>query len=205
MLIKKITVAAAIGLLLAGGNVLAESTFGYNSAGTGTVSASAKAKVTVNVPKLILLRVGTAGATVDELTFNAAPTINSAPGSTLGTDGNDKASIWDGAIPLFSDTAGQDLNAFIWTNALAGASLTCSTTADTMFTAGQGLTSTDVKVSSAGTLAHPGASTACGSTVSVAKNTLLTSTWTYSILGSALANAAAGTHTQTTTYTATTL
>lgn len=204
-LIKKISIVAVVGSVLLVGKAFADSTFGYSSAGTGNVSATAQAKVTVNVPKLILLRVGTAGATIDTLTFSASPTINSLPGATLGTSGSSKAATWDGAVPLFADTAGQDLNALVWTNSAGGGELTCATTADTQFTSAFGLTSANVAVSSSGTLGHPGTSTACGSTVSVAKNTLLGGTWTYSISGSALANAAAGTHTQTTTYTATTL
>ncbi|EIJ34623.1 hypothetical protein Thini_2051 [Thiothrix nivea DSM 5205] len=205
MMVRKITIATAIGLLFIGSGVLAESQYGYKDDATGNVTATAQAKVQVTVPKLILLRVGTAGTTVDQLTFDASPTVNSAPGSTLA-DGSNQEATWDGVAPLFADTGGQDLNAFVWTNALNGANLTCATTADAMFTAGEGLTSSNVEVArSAGTLNHPGATTACGTTVPVTRNTLMTATWTYSIKGTTLAQAAAGVHTQTTTYTATTL
>ena len=209
-MMKKLPLVLAVGAMLAAGTATAESTYGYNESGTGTVSATAKTKVTVNVPKLILLRVGAAGAAgtaADNLIFNAEPNISSAPGSTMGADGNSKAATWDGVAPTFADPASQSLIAFGWTNALGGANLTCATTADTMFTGAQGLASSDVSVvsSAGGTLAHPGATTACVGTTTMAKNTLLSSTWTYSVLGTALAKAAAGTHVQTTTYTATTL
>ncbi|MGL4185588.1 MAG: hypothetical protein ACRCR4_07390 [Thiotrichaceae bacterium] len=184
----------------------AESTYGYNAAGTGTVSATAKAKVTVNIPKMILLRVGTAGTTVDELTFNGTPSIVTMPTGGL-VDGNSQSASWDGNAPTFADVAGQTLSAFSWTNNLGGATLSCATVADQMFQTANGLTSTDVEVANGGanTLAHPGANTACSGSTSIPKNTLVSSTWTYSIKGTALAKAAAGTHKQTTTYTATTL
>lgn len=201
MVFKKIAIASAIGLFLIGGKaVLAESTYGYSTT-NASVSAEAKAKVTVNVPTLVLLRVGTAGKdNVDTLTFNAAPDGISTEGSKLTT-------TWEDGVPVFSDATGQDLAARAWTNAAGGAELSCDTAADAMFTAADGLQASDVKVASSGTLDHPeGATTECaGAASSIAKNTLLSSTWTYSILGTALANAAAGTHTQTTTYTITTL
>jgi hypothetical protein len=206
-IMKTLPLMLAASLMLSAGSSLAQSTYGYNAAGTGAVSATANAKVTVNIPKLVLLRVGAAGAAgtaADTLTFNAAPNISSAPGSTMGTDGDNKAATWDGVAPTFADPASQSLSAYGWTNAQGGATLTCATVADAMFSAGNGLTSANINVSNSGTLAHPGATTACGGSTTITKNTLLASTWTYSVLGSALANASAGTHTQTTTYTATT-
>jgi hypothetical protein len=184
----------------------AESTYGYNAAGTGTVSATAKAKVTVNIPKMLLLRVGTASSTVDELTFNGTPSIVTMPTGGLA-DGNSQAASWDGNAPTFADVTGQTLSAFSWTNNVGGATLTCTTVADQMFVTANGLTSADVDVLNGGanTLAHPGNTTACSSPTPIPKNTLVSSTWTYSIKGTALAKAAAGTHKQTTTYTATTL
>lgn len=184
----------------------AESTYGYNAAGTGTVSATAKAKVTVNIPKMILLRVGTAGSSTDELTFTGTPSIVTMPAGGL-VAGNSQAADWDGNAPTFADATGQILSAFSWTNNQTGATLTCATVADQMFETANGLTSADVEVANGGanTLAHPGANTACSGSTLIPKNTLVSSTWTYSIKGTALANASAGTHKQTTTYTATTL
>ncbi|WP_020395318.1 hypothetical protein [Thiolinea disciformis] len=194
-------------VLSAAGQSFAESTYGYQGTGVGGVTATAKVQVTVTVPKLILLRVGTEGSTVDNLAFTAAGSVASAP--TTLTTGNSLASTWgdsSGAVaPSFTNTAGQTLTAYAWTNA-SGGSLSCATVANTMFVATNGLTSADVKVSSTGTLAHPGTDTSCaGPATTLTKNTLATGTWTYSILGSALATAQAGEHKQTTTYTASAL
>lgn len=174
------------------------------SAGTGTVTATAKATVTVKVPKLILLRVGSEGAVVDNLEFVAAPNVASAPGTSL-VDGNNQAATWNGAAPTFADPASQALTAYSWTNSPGGATLTCATVADTLFTAGDGLEASDITVTSSGSLAHPGANTACGGSTPIAKNTLAQATWTYAVSGAALADASAGEHKQTTTYTATSL
>lgn len=199
MKLKTLAVLMGAAFALHVGIASAESTYGYDSTGTGPVEATAKAKVTVKVPLLILLRVGTAGSTVDELTFTAAPT-------GMTTDGNSNAISWDGTAPAFSATAAPSdtLAAYGWTNSPGGGSLTCAA-ADAKFTAADGLTPADITVTNAGTLAHPGATTACGSTTAMAKNTLLSSSWTYAVKPAALQTAAAGTHTETITYTAVTL
>ena len=49
-------------LSLLGTNALAESTYGYAPSGTGQVKANAHHNLVINVPNLILLRVGSAGA-----------------------------------------------------------------------------------------------------------------------------------------------
>lgn len=173
----------------------AESTYGY-STDLSNVSATAKAKVTVNVPKLVLLRVGTAGATVSEVTLTGKPT-------GVTDTGNSKALTWNDDAP-FSDATTQDLTASTWTNASSGATLTCGVT--TAFDAASNLSSSDITVSkTAGTLAHPGATTACGTPVPITKNTLFTGTWSYGISGTALAKAPAGAYSEVITYTATTL
>lgn len=188
--------------LFSAGQAMADSSYGYSAAGTGTVTAEANVKVTVTVPKLILLRVGDP-ANIDDLAFTAAGTFTTAP-ATL-SDGNNQGLTtgWDGVAPTFTDTPGQALTAYVWTNATGGGNLSCST--NTNFTAASNLTAADVKVASAGDLAHPGADTSCGTTIPFAQNTLITGTWTYSIPGTKLAEASAGEHTQTTTYTATSL
>lgn len=193
------------GVFAMAGSASADSTYGYSSTGATGITATSKVEVVVKVPTLILLRVGSTGATIDTLTFNAAGNVASAPGSTLA-DGNNQAATWDGAAPTFANAAGQALTTYAWTNSPGGGSLSCATVANTKFLAADGLTSADVKVASGTGLAHPGADTSCaGPAVTFAKNTAMTGTWTYSILGTALANAAAGEHKQTTTYTATAL
>jgi hypothetical protein len=176
----------------------AESTYGYNAAGTGTLTATAKTKITVNIPKIVLLRVGD-GENV--LTFNGAINLTGL------TDGSNKTIDWDGVAPTFGNPSAQSLGAMSWTNAAGGAKLTCATVAEAMFgtNATDDLTSADITVASTGALTHPGTTTACGSETPIAKNTLVSGSWAYSISGAALAKAAAGTHTQVTTYTVTTL
>lgn len=193
---------AGAAMLLVSANGLAESQYSYNSAGTGPVTAQAKVQVTVTVPLLVLLRVGTAGATVDNLLITATPSIPSVP--TVPANGSNTVVDWNGAAPAFTAGAAQTLTAYGWTNAPAGASLACAVT--TPFLPASGMTPAMVLVSSVGTLAHPGASTACaGPNPTIAPNTVLSSTWSYSLNAAALATATAGSHTQTVTYTATTL
>jgi hypothetical protein len=107
--------------------------------------------------------------------------------------------------------AARTLTATAWTNA-TGAGLTGAVT--TPFAAGSGLTAADVVVTSDGDLAHPGANTgAFGAgtvpspftTTTIPRNTVRTATWTYSLSAAGLAAAAAGTHSQTVTYTASAL
>lgn len=200
---KKMAVVAGVVAALASGAAMAESTYGYdNAVAPGVVVATAKLKITVNIPKLILLRVGSAGATTDEVVFNATPNVQTAPGPLTAT-GDSKAATWNGAAPTFAlaATPGAAVTAYLWHNNSALAQLTCSAT--TAFT---GLAATDVTVSSSGTLAHPGADTACGTTVSgLARNTVLTSTWTYAVNAASVAAAVAGADSEIVTYTATTL
>lgn len=209
------TLALAVGacMTLATGVAQAESTYGYNAAGTGTVSATARVNIAVAVPKLILLRVGSDAATVDTVTLTAVlnpgiPGGITAAAVTAAGDGNSLASGWDKTAPVFSAPAGTPVAAASWTNSTAGASVTCSVT--TAFTGASGLTSAHITVANSaplagGALTHPGANTACGTPTNFAKNTLVGSTWTYSVTAAGLAAASAGTNTETVTYTATSL
>jgi hypothetical protein len=92
-----LAILAGACLSLLGTNALAESTYGYNAAGTGVVIAKARLNLVINVPKLILLRVGSSGATVDTLTWNSGLTWATAPGTL--TNGNNQATNWDGTAP----------------------------------------------------------------------------------------------------------
>jgi hypothetical protein len=188
----------------------AESTYGYNSAGTGTVTATARLSVSVTVPKLILLRVGSDAATVDTVALTAVlnPGIPGGLAAASLADGNNLATGWNKSAPVFTAAAGTAVLAASWTNASGGASVNCAVT--TAFPAPSGLLSTHITVATTvpltgGALAHPGADTACGSPTTFAKNTVVGSTWTYSVTAAGLAAAAAGTNTETLTYTATSL
>ena len=197
-----LAILAGACLSLLGTNALAESTYGYNAAGTGVVTANARLNLVINVPKLILLRVGSSGATVDTVTWNSGLTWVTAP-ATL-TDGNNQATNWDGTAPGTGTTANPAaISAFAWTNSSGGGSLAY---AAIPFTAG-GPTLGDITVTSAPGLAHPDpsplAATSTGTTF-FARNTLATGTWSFALGGTPTAWTA-GQYTSQITYTATSL
>lgn len=203
---KMKALTAAIGLVLASGAAMAESTYGYNSTGVGVVTATARVNLAVNVPKLILLKVGTAGgalANVDTLTWNAtfsipaAATVPSVTGSNVGV-------TWSGAAPTSPALTNPGaLAVSAWSNS-AGSTVNCSATGLGNGTTGPGLG--DITVSAgAGTLPHPGANLgACAATPAMAANTVVTANWAYS-LGGTPATWLAGAYTGAITYTATSL
>lgn len=210
MRFQKSLFAATLGALLLAGTApsMAESTYGYNAAGTGPVTATARVQINVNVPLLILLRVGAAGAgpEVVNITGTLAGGIPGGPATVA--NGSNLPSTWDGTAPIFGAGTATTVTAYAWTNAPANGALTCAVT--TPFAATSGLTGTSVAVTSttvSGTgLPHPGATTACtGASTPIARNTLLSSTWAYSVTAAILAAAAGGANTETITYTATTL
>ena len=196
-----LAILAGACLSLLGTNALAESTYGYNAAGTG-VAANARLNLVINVPKLILLRVGSSGATVDTLTWNSGITWVTAP-ATL-TDGDNQATNWDGTAPGTGTTANPAaISAFAWTNSLGGGSLAYAATA---FGAG-GPTLGDIAVTSASGLVHPDPSPlALASTgaTAFARNTLATGRWSFA-LGGTPDTWTAGQYTSQITYTATSL
>ena len=184
--------------LVSAGSALAESQYGYSSAGTGTVSAKANVKLTVTVPKLILLRVGSTNTAVDELSWTTAFSIPGVP--TPATNVNDTNVDWNGAAPTASVTPSSNnpLTVFAWTNANTG-SINCA--APTWAPATGGPANADFSVTVTGSLPHPGANlNACGST-NFPSNTVATGTWQY-VLGGTPATWKAGSYTTTVTYTA---
>ena len=197
-----LAILAGACLSLLGTNALAESTYGYNAAGTGVVTANARLNLVINVPKLILLRVGSSGATVDTLTWNSGITWVTAP-ATL-TDGNNQATNWDGTAPGTATTTNPAaVSAFAWTNSSGGGSLAYAATA--FGTGGPALG--DITVTSAAGLAHPAPAvlaTASTGATAFARNTLATGSWSFA-LGGTPAAWTDGLYTSTVTYTATSL
>jgi len=199
---KAAAAAAAIAMMF-GGAAHADGSYGYDTTGAGAVSATASVKVTVTTPKLVVLRVG-AAATQTSVDFTLAPSIPATP-TLPTTTGNSQAVTWNGAAPTFSQNAVGAVAAYLWHNNSGNAQLTCAVT--TAFTTG--LADTDVLVASgatANTLTHPGTDTACGSTTgALARNTVYTGSWTYSLKASVLTSATPGSDSEVVTYTATTL
>ena len=197
-----LAILAGACLSLLGTNALAESTYGYNAAGTGVVTANARLNLVINVPKLILLRVGSSGATVDTLTWNSGLTWATAPGTL--TNGNNQPTDWDGAAPTAATTTNPAaVSAFAWTNSSGGGSLAY---AATPFGVG-GPALGDITVTSASGLAHPAPAvlaTASTGATAFARNTLATGSWSFA-LGGTPAAWTAGQYTSTVTYTATSL
>ena len=197
-----LAILAGACLSLLGTNALAESTYGYNAAGTGVVTANARLNLVINVPKLILLRVGSSGATVDTLTWNFGITWVTAPGTL--TNGDNQATNWDGADPTAVTTTNPaDVSAFAWTNSSGGGSLAYTAAA---FAAG-GPTLGDITVTSAVGLAHPtpvALATDSTGPATFTKNALATGTWSFALGGTPTAWTA-GQYTSQITYTATSL
>ena len=183
-------------LSLVGTNALAESTYGYNAAGTGNVTATAQVKLSVTVPKLILLRVGSANTTVDTLAWTAVPSIPATP--TAPSNGNNVGVDWDGAAPtITAGTQPAALNVYAWTNATT-ATINCAvgTWGGTNSPA-----NADFAVTVTGTLPHPGANLGACASTTFPSRTLASGTWTY-VLSGTPASWDAGVHTNTVTYTA---
>jgi hypothetical protein len=201
MISKTITsLAAAVGaaLVLASGVAVAESQYGYNSAGTGTVTAQASVKLSVTVPKLILLRVGSTNTTQDTLTWTGSASIPPAP--TAPTNGVNTQVPWDGTVPTISaGTQPAAISVYAWTNATTG-SINCTTPAWTPATGGPA--NADFSVTVTGTLPHPGANLGACASQTFASNTIVSGTWAYVLAGTP-ASWKAGSYTATVLYTAT--
>ena len=183
-------------LSLVGTNALAESTYGYNAAGTGNVTATAQVKLSVTVPKLILLRVGSANTTVDTLAWTAVPSI---PGDlTPPSTGNNQSTSWDGTEPtITAGTQPAALNVYAWTNATT-ATINCSVDA---WVGTNSPVNSDFAVTVIGTLPHPGANLGACASTTFPSRTLASGTWAY-VLSGTPASWGAGVHTTTVTYTA---
>ena len=198
-----------VGLVLASTSAMAESTYGYNSTGAGTVIATARVNVILNVPRLILLRVGADNTAVDTLTFNGA--FSAIPGGITGAaltaagTGNSLPSPWNGTAPAFGAPATQALTAFAWTNSSGGGQLALATAVNTALAGFSAASITVVPTAGVGTMpVHPGTTT--NATIGTfTRNTVHSASWAYGVSAATLAAAAAGTYSQTTTYTATSL
>lgn len=179
------------------GQALAESQYGYSSTGTGTVSANATVKLSVVIPKLILLKVGSSGGTQDTVSWAATLSIPAVP--TAPVSGNTTVVPWDGTVPTVSTTAtGNVLNVAAWTNA-GSATINCSVGT---WSATGGPANSSFTVGTTGTLPHPGGNLGACASTTIGTNTLLTGTWTYALTGTAT-SWTAGTYTNSVLYTAT--
>lgn len=209
-------VAIAASLALAGTAAIAEQTIGVQDGGSATDAvATAKVNIRVLVPKIVILRVGNADATVPQIDFAYAITGFAAPQASA---------TYTGAIPptltetiTRTNPAGATGAVVVgaWTN-MAGTTLTCALTnlgGTTAFAAGAtalGVPGTeDITWAAAGAtpLPHPGTAgnlTDCDGVASqtLTARTAYAGTYTYA---SALTptDLNPGTYGLTVTYTAT--
>lgn len=195
--------ALALGTALAlacSGHALAESQYGYSSTGTGSVTATAKVNLSVVIPKLILLKVGSSAGTQDTVSWAASLSIPATP-TIPTTTANNTVVPWDGTAPTVTTTpTGNVLNVAAWTNA-GSATINCSMGT---WSATGGPANTSFTVTSGGTtpLPHPGANLGSCASTTISTNTLMSGTWTYALTGTA-SSWTAGTYTNAVTYTAT--
>ena len=200
-------IGALLGAALATASsvAVAESTYGYSAAGTATgLQANARVNLSVTVPKLILLRVGSATTPVDTITWASVP---SWTGSPALVDGSNQPANWNGAAHTFAapTSTTNALVVYAWHNSGANATLTFT---GTPFNAGgptlANITVADTALGTGTAIAHPGANLGTAAPANLTTNTLYSRTWTYT-LGGTPASWAAGAYSGSVTYTATTL
>ncbi len=208
-------VVSAIALFVA--SAQAEQTIGVQPAGT-PASATARVNVRVTVPKVVILRVGAADATISDVDFTVglSPAVAGAPGNSLAYSGAIPPALATTVATTNPTTAPTNSAAVLttgaWTN-VAGTNLSCALSTlsgATPFAAGAttsaGVPGTnDIRVEGT-TPAHPGTSLGqCDGTTStpIAPLTALSGTFTYTL---ALASnaVAAGSYGNVVTYTAAT-
>lgn len=206
---KSLTALSALAIALASlgawSVAQAESTYGYNTTGGGNVAAVARVNISITVPKVVVLRVGTAGATQDTLTYTARVGIPATPTNVDGAPPavglNDQALTWDGAAPTVSiPGVSPTAAAFAWTN---GAAVAVSCSAPAFAAGGPALADIAVTKLPANNFDHPTGTLACGAAPgNLAQGTLYTATWTYSLDTTNAATWTPGTYSTVVTYTA---
>jgi len=195
-----------LGLLAASGASHAESQYGYDPTGTGTATASARLNITVVVPQVILLRVGSSGSGVDNLILRDE--VGGVPGGvTTIADGSNQPTGWDSTQPALTTTSSGSIQAWAWTNSSSGGAVMSAVT--TEFPASSGLTANDVTITSApmGTtgLAHPGTNAATSVPTLFPRNVVASSLWTFAVTQAIVPGRAGGSATLGMIYTAVTL
>ncbi|HEY0201640.1 MAG TPA: hypothetical protein VGC24_08105 [Burkholderiaceae bacterium] len=216
--LKALSIALGIGTVLASGSAMAEQTIGIQPTGTPAI-ATAHVNVRVTVPKIVILRVGNADATVSDVNFTVGVTAPAGPGNSLPYAGAIPPSTLATTVATINPTSTAGvLTVGAWTNT-TGTTLSCtlgalsSAPSGTAFASGAtaaGVPGTnDITVTSvtgAGNLQHPGTSlTACNGTTTtpIAALTTYGGTFTYAATFAA-ASINSGVYGNLVTYTATT-
>jgi len=215
---KKLSLYAGTALALtAGSAAMAEQTIGVQTVAATAAIATAKVNVRVIVPKIVILRVGAADATVSDVNFTLGlnPAVAGTPGNSLAYTGTTPPVFASTVATTNPVTAAGALTVAAWTNG-AGTTLKCSLVALTGATAfATGATAAGVpgtnditvaSVTGATNLQHPGGTlTSCDGTTNSAITNLTTmgGTFTYALASTNLASMASGTYGNVVTYTAT--
>lgn len=195
-----LTIAALAGFALAGAEVHARSTISA-AAGPGAQQASAALAINVQVPKILYLQVGTAGATINTVRFDVqlrAP-LNTLPDDNIVYSGNLSPRTRASARADDDGASNANLAVRIWTNN-GSVTLDC---AGAPLTAGNlQIPLSAIQVSSSdATLAHPGATLGCTAlSVGSSGTNNLRANWRYRFTPASLP--AYGNYTTTITYTA---
>ena len=151
--------------------------------GAGALSSAARVDIQVVIPRFLQFQVGTAGATIDQITFNVAAANVGSGIAQAGTGGN----LGAGAVTV-NIKANSGQVTITPTNNSAGAGLGNGT-------AGQTIAYTEILTASsaAGTLPAPVLSNAGGTavtpTLSAGAVTNRTATWTYTYANTTVPNA----------------
>ncbi len=191
---------AAVGMV---GVAQAESRISaIDGATVGPMTTNAKLNFKVVVPKILFLRVGALGATVNNVTFTVG--LTGALATLPVAD-----AVYGGALPpAFTSSVADDEGASdgaitvgLWTNN-GSSNLTCAGAALTSGGNTIALSNVTVANSATGTLGHPGTSLACTGTNARGSTGVnnLADTWTFAYAPATLP--AAGNYTTTITYTA---
>lgn len=206
MKVKLNLLVAALGLVVASGAAMAESQYGYSADGTGTVSARADLNVVVNVPKLLLLRVGASGGAPSTVNLNGA--FTGIPGGVaVLNDGSFQASGWNDTAPVFS-AATNSVAVRVWTNNSTGGAVSAAVVTPFSETGLDAKVAVGRTLDVGGGISHPWATLAdpgTNPTTTFARNSVIGSNWTFSITAADLATLSAGSYTQVMRYTATSL
>ena len=169
---------AAMGLLPQ--VVMAETT---TATGAGALSTGARVDFAVVIPRFLQFQVGTAGATIDQVTFTVAAANVGDSSAIAGTGGN----LGAGAVTV-NVKANSGQVTITPTNNSAGLGMGNGT-------AGQTIAYTEITTTSsaAGTLPAPGLTNAGGAavtpTLSAGNVTNRTATWTYAYANTTVPNA----------------
>lgn len=182
------------------GVAIAESRITVTSGTGSNLSATARLNVVVSVPKVLYLRVGDSGTTVNTVTLTAG--LSGGLGVQSDQPFAGSVPVGSGSITATDDSGASDgsIGVQLWTNN-GTASLGCSGSALTSGANTIPLSDITVTSSGGGTLAHPGSNLNCtaASRGSTGVNSL-TDSWSFAYAPTTLP--AGGNYTTQITYTA---